>query len=72
VSDNQAVKSQKRRSSPRAIALIGAGATALAIINMSIGSGEAQAQAVVILEYAALAGGLVALVGGLIMWVAQK
>lgn len=45
---------------------IGAIATALAIINMSVGS-KAQPQPVLILEYAAMALGLFALVGGLIM-----
>lgn len=52
------------------IALLGAGATALAVINMSTDS-EAQSLPVLILEYVALAGGLVALVGGLIMMMVQ-
>lgn len=70
MSDNQAGRSINTRSGPR-IALLGAGATALAVINMSTGS-EAQSVPVLILEYLALAGGLLALVGGLIMTAAQR
>jgi len=62
-------KSQPRN--PRNIALLGAGAVGLAIINMSTGS-EAPSHAVAILQYAALGGGLLALVGGLIMMAAQQ
>jgi hypothetical protein len=51
--------------------MIGAIATGLAIINLSVGS-EAPSQPVLILEYAALALGVVALVGGLIMMMNQK
>ena len=53
------------------IALLGAGATALALFNMSVGS-EAQSTPVLILEYAALALGLFALIGGLIMTLLQR
>jgi hypothetical protein len=60
-----------KRSNPRYIAMIGAIATGLAIINLSVGS-EAPSQPVLILEYAALALGVVALVGGLIMMMNQK
>jgi hypothetical protein len=71
MSDNQSGKTEKKRSTPSYIAMIGAIATSLAIINMSVGS-EAQSQPVLILEYAALALGLFALVGGLIMMTMQK
>jgi succinate-acetate transporter protein len=71
MSDSQSGKTEKKQSNPRKIALLGAGATVLAIINMSTGR-EAESQAVVILQYAALAGGLLALVGGLIMMTTQK
>jgi hypothetical protein len=71
MSDEQSGKSQARRSTPGKVALLGAGATALAVLNMSIGS-EAEPQAVLILQYAALGGGLLALVGGLIMMFAQR
>ena len=67
MSDRQGGKADKRPSNPRKIALFGAGATALAGLNMVTNGAEAPAQAVVILQYAALAGGLLALVGGLIM-----
>lgn len=70
MSDNQAAKS--RNLGPgRKIALLGAGATALAVINMSTAS-EAQSLPVLILEYVALAAGLLALVGGLIMMAMQR
>jgi len=71
MSDNQSGKTEKKRSTPGYIAKIGAIATTLAIINMSVGS-EAQSQPVLILECAALALGLFALVGGLIMMMTQK
>jgi hypothetical protein len=68
MSDNQSGKTEKKQSNPRKIALLGAVATALAVINMSIGN-EAQPLPVVILQDVALALalGLLALVGGLIM-----
>ena len=53
------------------MALIGAGATALAVINMSTGS-EAQSTPVLVLEYFALAAGLLGLVGGLIVMMTQR
>jgi hypothetical protein len=71
MTDGQTGKTEKKRSTPAYIATIGAGATALAIINMSVGK-EAQSQPVLILQYAALALGLFALVGGLIMMMTQK
>jgi len=61
--------SPKRRGGR--IALLGAGATALAIFNMSTDT-EAQSTAVLILEYGALALGLFALIGGLIMTLLQR
>jgi hypothetical protein len=70
MSDNQSGKSEKKQPYRR-IVLIGAGATVLAIINMSVGS-EAQSQPVLILEYAALVGGLFALIGGLILMMMQR
>jgi hypothetical protein len=51
----------------RKIVLLGAVATALGVINIMTNGAEAQPLAVMILEYAALAAGLFALVGGLIM-----
>ena len=71
MTNNQTGKSGKKPSNPGKIALIGAGATVLAIFNMSIGT-EAPSQGVLILEYAALAGGLFALVGALIMMMLQR
>jgi hypothetical protein len=71
MTDGQTGKTEKKRSTPGYIATVGAGATALAIINMSVGK-EAQSQPVLILQYAALALGLFALVGGLIMMMTQK
>ena len=63
--DNQAGKSGNTPSGRR-MALIGGGATVLAVINMSTGS-EAQSTPVLILEYLALAGGLIGLLGGLVI-----
>lgn len=71
MSDVQSGKTEKKRSTPGYIVKLGAIGTTLAIINMSVG-GEAQSQPVLILEYAALALGLSALVGGLIMMMTQK
>lgn len=64
MSDNQSGKTEMKRSTPGYILMIGAIGTALAI-KMSVGS-ETQSQLVLILEYAALALGPVAL-SGLIM-----
>jgi hypothetical protein len=66
MSDNQGGKAEKKRSTPGYIATVGAIGTALAIINMSLGI-EAQSQPVLVLEYIALALGVFALAGGLIM-----
>jgi hypothetical protein len=71
MSDNQSGKAQKKQFNPRRIVLLGAGATVLAIVNMATGS-EAQPLAVVILQDTALALGLLALIGGLIMMLMQK
>ena len=71
MSNNQSGKTEKKWSTPGYISMIGAIGTALAIINMLVGS-EARSQPVLILEYAALALGLFALVGGLIMMKTQK
>jgi hypothetical protein len=51
----------------RRIVLLGAIATALGVINMLTNGPEAQSPAVMVLQYGALALGLIALVGGLIM-----
>jgi NADH:ubiquinone oxidoreductase subunit 6 (subunit J) len=51
------------------IVLLGAIATALGVINMMMNGSEAPSSSVAILQYAALALGLFALVGGLIMMV---
>jgi len=56
-----------KRAVARKIMLLGAIATALGVINLMTNGAEAQPLAVMILEYAALAAGLFALVGGLIM-----
>jgi hypothetical protein len=71
VTDNQGGKTGKKKSNTGKIVLLGAGATVFALINMYTDA-EAPSQAVLILEYAALAGGLIALVGGLIMMMTQK
>ena len=47
-------------------------ATALAVFNMTTNGSEAPSQAVMILQYAGLAGGLLALIGGLIMMAAAR
>jgi hypothetical protein len=70
MSGDQSGKTEKK-SPARRIALLGAMATVLAVINMSVGS-EAQPLPVVILQDVALALGLLALVGGLIMMMMQK
>ena len=68
MTDNPASKGKS--SSPGKIALIGAGATALAVFNIATNGNEAPSHGVMILQYAALAGGLFALVGGLTMMAA--
>jgi hypothetical protein len=68
--DNQTGISERRRPGHR-IAVIGAGATALAVFNMWSDS-EAPSLPLLILEYGALALGLFALVGGLIMMATRK
>jgi hypothetical protein len=70
MTDSQSSIPEKKRPGPR-IALIGAIATALAVLNMWMDS-EAQSMPVLILEYAALALGLFALVGGLVMMATQR
>ena len=72
MSDNQSSKGEPKKANPGKIALIGAGATALAVFNIATNGSEAPSQAVMIMQYAALAGGLFALVGGLIMMAATK
>ena len=72
MSDNQSGKTEPKKANPGKIALIGAGATALAVFNMATNGSEAPSQAVMILQYAALAGGLFALVGGLIMMARRR
>ena len=67
VSENHTDKVRRKASNPRKIALLGAGATVLAVFNMMTNGAEAPSQGVVILQYAALAGGLLALIGGVIM-----
>jgi hypothetical protein len=71
MNDRQSSKTNKKRSTPGYLAMLGAIGTALAIVNMSVGT-EAQSQPVLILEYTALALGLIALVGGLIMMMTHK
>lgn len=71
MSRDQSDQAAKKKSNPRTIALLGAGASVLAIINMSTGI-EAPSTAVLVLQCAALAGGLLALIGGLAMVIMQK
>jgi hypothetical protein len=70
MTNSQSGVPEKKRPGPR-IVLIGAVATALAILNMWLHS-EAPSLPVLILEYVALALGLFALVGGLIMMATQR
>lgn len=67
MTDQQSGKSKPAVA--RRIVLLGAIATALGVINMLTNGAEAQSSAVMILQYGALALGLFALVGGLIMMV---
>jgi hypothetical protein len=60
---------KSKQAVARKIVLLGAIATGLGVINMLTNGAEAQPSVVLILQYAALALGLVALVGGLIMMV---
>jgi len=75
MSDIESSTSESSQSPPKRqggrIALLGATATALAILNMSTGT-EAQSTPVLILEYGALALGLLALIGGLMMTLLQR
>lgn len=70
MSNIESSKSPPKRQGGR-IAIIGAVATALAMLNMSVGT-EAQSTPVLILEYGALALGLLALIGGLMMTLLQR
>jgi hypothetical protein len=70
MTDNQSSISEKKQPG-RKIALIGAGATALAVFNMW-GDSEAPSLPLLILEYTALALGLFALVGGVIMMATRR
>jgi len=72
MSGSQDGNTKRTRSTPGYIATIGAIGTALAIVNIMSNGSEAQSQPVLILEYAALALGVFALVGGLIMKLAQN
>ena len=65
MTDHQSGKS--KQAVARKIVLLGAIATALGVINMMTNGSEAPSSAVAILQYGALALGLFALVGGLIM-----
>jgi hypothetical protein len=63
---------QSGKSKPavaRKIVLLGAIATALGVVNIMTNGAEAQPSVIMILQYGALALGLFALVGGLIMMV---
>lgn len=65
MTDQQSGKS--KQAVARKIVLLGAIATALGLINMLTNGAEAPSSVVAILQYAALALGLFALVGGLTM-----
>jgi hypothetical protein len=67
MSENQSDKVNQKGRAARYIALLGAGATTLAVLNMMTNGAEALSPTVMMLQYAALAGGLFALIGGLIM-----
>lgn len=67
MSEKQSDKVLKKGPTARYIALLGAGATTLAVLNMVTNGAEAPSSVVMMLQYAALAGGLFALIGGLIM-----
>jgi hypothetical protein len=67
MSDDQSDNIKNKQSNPGRIALFGAGATALAAVNMMTNGVEAPSQGVMILQYAGLAGGLFAMIGGLLM-----
>jgi hypothetical protein len=56
-----------KKPNPGKIVLMGAGATALAVFNIMSNGPEAPSQGAMILQYALLACGLFALVGGLVM-----
>jgi len=72
MSDSRSGKAEPKKAKPGKIALLGAFATALAAFNMTTNGSEAPSQAVMILQYAGLAGGLLALIGGLIMMAASR
>lgn len=72
MSGNRSGKTEPKKANPSKIALISAGATALAVFNMATNGSEAPSQAVMIMQYIGLAGGLFALVGGLIMMAAAR
>lgn len=72
VSANQDSNPKKTKSSSGNLVKIGGIGTALSIINIATNGAEAQALLVVILQYAGLALGLLALVGGIIMKISQK
>jgi hypothetical protein len=65
MTDHQTGKS--KQTVARKIVLLGAIATAFGVINILTNGAEAQSSVVLILQYGALALGLFALVGGLIM-----
>ena len=67
MSENQSHKADTKRATARRIALMGAVATTLAVFNMMTNGAEAPSSAVMMLQYAALVGGLFALIGGLTM-----
>lgn len=56
-----------KKPNPGKIVLIGGGATVLAVFNIMSNGPEAPSQGLMLLQYALLACGLLALVGGLIM-----
>jgi hypothetical protein len=67
MSEDQSDKVNEKGPAARYIALLGAGATTLAVLNIVTNGAEALSPTVMMLQYAALAGGLFALVGGLTM-----
>jgi len=71
MTDNQGSRPATAKPGRRA-ALLGAGAIVFGLINIMTNGSEAPSQSVLILQYGALALGLLGLVGGLIMMATQR
>ncbi len=76
MADQQAAKIDQRKSY-RYIVYLGAVGTVFGVVNLllraqMISEGQSQSSFIMLLSYAALAAGLFALIGGLIMLLARK